>query len=539
MGKTIAAVTGGVVLGLAIAFANAGAFQFPWGSGEDTSKSQASSQNQTAQNKAQAQASHQPAPPNAPEPNEPAVALPSWAPLVKRVMPTVVNVAVVQEIKSSGLPFSGDSGSGEEEGQGPGMGPQGPGGNPFGPGSPFGGGDPFEQFRHFFGQIPRNYKEHGLGSGVIVSPDGYILTNDHVVGHADEIHVTLLDKREFTAKVIGKDQKTDLALIKIDTNQQLPYAVLGDSTKAEVGDPVMAIGSPFGFNLSVTSGIISAKGRALGGNYDDFIQTDASINPGNSGGPLFNTTGQVIAVNTAIYSSTGANNGIGFAIPINLAKSVMEQLKAHGKVVRGWLGVEIQEVTPDLAKSFGLSVPRGALVAGVESDGPAGKAGIERGDIIIKFNGETVHDEHELPEMVAATPIGKQVPVEVIRNGKHLTINAAIAQLKEQQIASAENPGEAGASWGLQVRDLTPELAQQLGLHSSRGVVVTGVKQDSPAADANLQQGDQILEINHKKIGSADEFASLARQAQKNKSQALLLVQRGNATLYTVINPQG
>jgi serine protease Do len=533
MGKTIAAVAGGVALGLAIAFANAGAFQFPWGSGDNGAQPQGSSQNQS-------QASHRPAPPNAPEPNEPVVALPSWAPLVKRVMPTVVNVAVVQEVKSSGFPFAGgDSGNGDEGEQGPEMGPQqGPGENPFGQGNPF-GGDPFEQFRHFFGQIPRNYKEHGLGSGVIVSPDGYILTNDHVVGHADEIHVTLLDKREFTAKVIGKDQKTDLALIKIDTDQQLPYAALGDSSKAEIGDPVMAIGSPFGFNLSVTSGIISAKGRALGGNYDDFIQTDASINPGNSGGPLFNTSGQVIAVNTAIYSSTGANNGIGFAIPINLAKTVMEQLKVHGKVVRGWLGVEIQEVTPDLAKSFGLSVPNGALVAGVESDGPAAKAGIERGDIVMKFNGEIVHDEHELPEMVAATPIGTRVPIEVIRNGKHVTLNATIAVLKEEQVASAENSGEAGASWGLQVRDLTPELAQQLGLHSNKGVVVTGVKQDSPAADANLQQGDQILEINHKKISSADEFATLARDAQKGKSQALLLVQRGSQTLYTVINPQG
>jgi serine protease Do len=530
MGKTIVAVTGGVVLGLAIAFANAGAFQFPWGSGDNNTPPQASSQNHP-------EASHRPAPPNAPEPNEPAVAIPSWAPLVKRVMPTVVNVAVVQQVKSSGFPFGGDSGD-EGQGQGPGMGPQGPGGSPFGPGNPF-GGDPFEQFRHFFGQIPHEYKEHGLGSGVIVSPDGYILTNDHVVGHADEIHVTLLDKREFTAKVIGKDQKTDLALIKIDTNQQLPYAALGDSGKSQVGDPVMAIGSPFGFTLSVTSGIISAKGRALGGNYDDFIQTDASINPGNSGGPLFNTNGQVIAINTAIYSSTGANNGIGFAIPINLAKSVMEQLKEHGKVVRGWLGVEIQEVTPDLAKSFGLSVPNGALVAGVESDGPAAKAGIERGDIIVKYDGQTVHDEHELPEMVAATPIGKRVPIEVIRNGKHVTLDANIAVLKEQQIASAENPGEAGASWGLQVRDLTPELAQQLGLHNSKGVVITGVKQDSPAADANLQQGDQILEVNHKKVTSADEFAALAHEAQKNKSQALLLVQRGDATLYTVINPQG
>jgi serine protease Do len=536
MAKTVAAMMGGVVLGLAIAFANAGAFQFPWGAGDENSKPAASVQNQSEPN-------HRPAPPNAPEPNEPGVPIPSWAPLVKRVMPTVVNVSVVQEVKSSGLPFGGDSGDDEGPGQGgqgngPGPGMGGPQGSPFGPGNPF-GGDPFEQFRHFFGQMPRNYKEHGLGSGVIVSPDGYIMTNDHVVGHADEIHVTLLDKREFTAKVIGKDQKTDLALIKIDTKQQLPYAALGDSAKAEVGDPVMAIGSPFGFTLSVTSGIISAKGRALGGNYDDFIQTDASINPGNSGGPLFSNTGQVIAINTAIYSSTGANNGIGFAIPINLAKSVMQQLKDHGKVVRGWLGVEIQEVTPDLAKSFGLSLPNGALVAGVESDGPAGKAGIQRGDIIMKFNGETVHDEHELPEMVAQTPLGTTVPIEVIRNGKRVALKATIQQLKEQQVASAENPAEAGASWGLQVRDLTPELAQQLGLHGNKGVVVTGVKADSPAADANLQQGDQILEINHKKVSSADEFASLAKDAQKGKAQALLLVQRGNATLYTVINPHG
>jgi serine protease Do len=536
MGKTIAAAMGGVVLGLAIAFANAGAFQFPWGS------DQSAKPGTPAHSADKPAASRQPAPPNAPEPNEPGVPLPSWAPLVKRVMPTVVNVAVVQEVKTSGFPFGGEGngGNGGDEGQEnpPDVGPQGPGSgdNPFGQGNPF-GGDPFEQFRRFFGQAPHNYKEHGLGSGVIVSPDGYILTNYHVVGHADEIHVTLMDKREFTAKVIGKDQKTDLALIKIDTDQQLPYASLGDSTRSEVGDWVMAIGSPFGFNLTVTSGIISAKGRALGGNYDDFIQTDASINPGNSGGPLFNTSGQVIGVNTAIYSSTGSNNGIGFAIPINLAKSIMQQLKQHGKVVRGWLGVEIQEVTPDLAKSFGLPMPTGALVAGVANDGPAAKAGIHRGDIIIKYNGETVHDEHELPEMVAQTPIGKNVPVEVIRNGKHITLGASIAELKEQQVASAENPGEAGASWGLQVRDLTPELAQQLGLQTTKGVVVTNVKQDSAAADANLQQGDVILEINHKKLASADEFAALAREAQKKNSQALLLVQRGNATLYTVIHP--
>ncbi len=429
MGKTVAAIAGGVGLGILIAFANAGAFPF-WGS--DDAKAQTAP--------APAAEEHQPAPANAPEPNE-RVGPPSFAPLVKRVMPTVVNVAVVQEVKTSGFPGGQEGGDEGDQGgdqggpsAGPGGGDNGGGGNPFGPNSPFGGGgngggggDPFEQFRHFFGQMPRQYKQRGLGSGVIVSSDGYILTNNHVVGHADEIHVTLLDKREFTAKVVGKDPKTDLALIKIDTNQPLPAASLGDSDVTEVGDWVVAIGSPFGFNLTVTSGIVSAKGRALGGNYDNFIQTDASINPGNSGGPLFNTDGQVIGINTAIYSSTGSNAGIGFAIPIDIAKDVMRQLKDHGRVVRGWLGVEIQEVTPALAQSFGLAAPTGALVAGVQKDGPAAKANIQRGDIIIKFNGQTVHDEHELPEMVASTALNKAVPVEVIRGNKHVTLTATIA----------------------------------------------------------------------------------------------------------------
>jgi serine protease Do len=360
-----------------------------------------------------------------------------------------------------------------------------------------------------------------------------------VVGHADEIHVTLLDKREFTAKVIGKDPKTDLALIKIDTKRPLPAASLGDSDSTEVGDWVLAIGSPFGFNLTVTSGIVSAKGRALGGNYDNFIQTDASINPGNSGGPLFNTNGQVIGINTAIYSSTGSNSGIGFAIPIDIAKSVMQQLKDHGRVVRGWLGVEIQEVTPALAKSFGLAAPTGALIAGVQKDGPAAKAAIQRGDIIIKFNGETVHNQHELPEMVASTPLNKAVPVEVIRGNKHLTLTATIAELKDEQIASAKGNEAPGTSWGMQVQDITPEIAQQLNLQNAKGVVIRSVRPDSAAAEAGLQTGDLVLEIDHKKVGTADDFASMAKMAQKDKKSALLLVQRGGSTLYTVINPEG
>ena len=405
--------------------------------------------------------------------------------------------------------------------------------NPFGGGP---GGNPFDQFRHFFGQMPHEYKQHGLGSGVIVSPDGYILTNNHVVGHADEIHVSLLDKREFTAKVIGKDAKTDLALIKINTQQPLPVAQLGKSGDVEVGDWVVAIGSPFGFSSTVTAGIVSAKGRALGGNYDDFIQTDASINPGNSGGPLFNTHGQVIGINTAIYSSTGSNAGIGFAIPIDLAKQVMEQLKARGHVVRGWLGVEIQEVTPDLAQSFGLAQPIGALVANVDPTGPAAKSGIQRGDIIINFNGQQVQDEHQLPELVAQTTIGSTVPVEIIRNGKHVKIEAKIGELKDQEIASAKD-NEPGSNWGLQVQTITPDIASQLNLQSTKGVVIAGVQPDSPAADAGLQQGDVVLEVNHTKINSVDDFLSMAKAVKKANSSALLLVARGNATLYTVIKP--
>ena len=544
MFKKIAAVSCGVFLGIVIAFARAGAFPF-WGSSsqEEHAKSQPVPAERTAQAE---QSSSEPAPANQPEPNEAGVPIPSFAPLVKRVMPSVVNVSVVQQVKA-GSPFGdsgdqagpGDSPDGPQGPEGPGGGgPSGPG-DQGGPGGPFGQQqNPFDQFRRFFGQIPHEYKQHGLGSGVIVSSDGYILTNNHVAGHADEIHVRLLDKREFTAKVVGKDPKTDLALIKIDTKQPLPVAPLGDSNSAEVGDWVVAIGSPFGFNSTVTAGIISAKGRALGGNYDDFIQTDASINPGNSGGPLFNAKGQVIGINTAIYSSTGSNAGIGFAIPIDIAKQVMQQLKDHGKVVRGWLGVEIQEVTPDLAQSFNLPKPEGALVANVEKEGPALKAGILRGDIIDKFNGTPVQDEHQLPELVAATPIGDTVPVEVIRNGKRQTIQVKVAELKEQQLASAKSE-EPGSNWGLQVQSITPEIANQLNLSSSKGVVVRGVTPDSPAADAGIQQGDVVLEVNHAKVGGVDDFLSAAKQAKKDKSSALLLVQRGNATMYTVIKPEG
>jgi len=533
MVKKVGAVAVGVIIGLAVAFARAGAFQL-WGS--DKPQTPSSPPAQAAQAAPQPAGNEPvPAPANQPEPNEKVGVITSFAPLVKRVMPTVVNVAVVQDVKVGSFGMPGDEGGGAPDEGGPEGGPEDvPPGFPGGGGG--GGGDPFEQFRRFFGQIPRNYKQHGLGSGVIISPDGYILTNNHVVGGAEEIHVTLMDKREFTAKVIGKDAKTDLALIKIDSKEPLPVAELGNSDGMDVGDWVVAIGNPFGFTLTTTAGIISAKGRMLGGNYDDFIQTDASINPGNSGGPLFNTAGQVIGINTAIYSRTGTNAGIGFAIPVNLAKHVMDQLKSHGRVVRGWLGVEIQEVTPDLAQSFGLAKPEGALVASVEKDGPAAKAGLERGDVVLKFDGKEVHDEHELPVLVADTPINKSAPIEIVRNGKHMTLNVTVGELKEAavQTAKAEEPG---TNWGMQVGDITPDIAREFHLSVDKGVVVRHVTPDSPASDAGVQPGDLILEVDREKVATVNDFLAKAKQDKAAGKSALLLVQRGGTSYYMVIKP--
>ncbi|MDE3137383.1 MAG: Do family serine endopeptidase [Acidobacteriota bacterium] len=414
--------------------------------------------------------------------------------------------------------------------------------------SPFPFNDPF--FQQFFGQQPQQNvpeKEYGLGSGVIVRSDGVILTNNHVVHGADDIRVTLQDKKSYKAKVLGTDPRTDLAVIKIDATG-LTALPLGASTDLKVGDIVFAIGDPFGVGETVTMGIISAKNRANvsieGPNsIQDFIQTDAAINPGNSGGALINTKGQVIGINTAIVSGGGAgeggNIGIGFAIPINLAKSVMEQIVAHGKVVRGQLGVYIQAVSPEIAQHFGLSKAEGALVASVNPGSAAAKAGIKQGDIILKFNGQPVADNNELLLKVSATPPGTTIHLEVFRDGKTIPIAATLEEASATGAGpgTSEGAGQGSALAGVQVQTLTADIANQLGLSpGATGVVVTSVDPSSPAADA-LQRGMVIQEVNHRKVTNLNEY-NQAVQAAGTKS-VLLLVNTHGQTGYVVISPSG
>jgi len=453
----------------------------------------------------------------APAPASAVAGLPSFAAIAAGAETAVVNISTTQTVKS-------------ERGRGP-MGP-----------GPFGGEDPFEEFfRRFMPQIPKSYKARSLGSGFLVNADGTIVTNNHVVEHADEILVKLSSgDHRYKAKVLGNDPKTDLAVIKIEPEgAALPTLKLGDSDAMRVGDWVVAIGNPFGLEQTVTAGIVSAKGRVIGqGPYDDFIQTDASINPGNSGGPLLNLRGEVIGINSSIFSQSGGNLGIGFAIPSNLAKSVVEQLKTKGKVVRGWLGVMIQDVTEDLAKSFKLAEPQGALVSGVRDDGPAAKGGIERGDIIVEYDGQKVASSHELPAMVAATPIGKEVEVQVLRDGKEETLRVKIGEMPKdvgEGGGEGEEEGEqAGEKLGLMVAPVTPEVARGLGIEPGDGVLVRGVKSGSPGEDAGLQAGDVILEVNRKAVKSVEAFMEAVREAKEGAS-LLFLVRRGDATIFLAL----
>ncbi len=375
----------------------------------------------------------------------------------------------------------------------------------------------------------QRFKRHSLGSGFIIDPEGYILTNYHVVDRAEDIRVTLWDETEYKATVVGKDEKTDIALLKITPKGPLPVAPLGDSDTLEVGDWVLAIGNPFGLGHTVTAGIVSAKGRILGaGPYDDFIQTDAAINPGNSGGPLFNLDAEVVGINTAIFSPSGANIGIGFAIPINIAKEILPSLKEKGYVERGWLGVTVQKVTPEIAKTFGLPEPKGALVADITEDSPAEKAGIQRGDIIVEYNGQKISDIHELPRLVASTPIGSEVTIKVFRDGQYRDLKVVIEKLREG-IATPEQFIE--KLIGIKVKTLHPAIAEQYGIRDGGAVVIVDVIIGSPADKTNLRKGDIIVEVNRKRVTSVEELASLLKELQKGDT-VLFLLKRSTGYLY-------
>jgi serine protease Do len=448
----------------------------------------------------------------------------SFAPVVKRVAQSVVKVNVETKsktIQGGQSPF----GSGNEDMLRRFF------GNQFN----FGDGEQGRQQRTF--KTPREY---GLGSGVIVSKDGYILTNNHVVDGADTIRVTLNDGREFTAKVIGHDPKSDVAVVKIDA-KDLPFITIADSDKIEVGDLCLAIGNPFGIGQTVTMGIVSATGRGsvgVGTEYEDFIQTDAAINPGNSGGALVDAEGRLVGINTAILSRSGGNQGIGFAVPINLARTVMESLVTNGKVVRGYAGVSIQDVTPMLADQFKLNGQHGALVGDVMPKSPAEKAGLKSGDIIVGFNNKPVVDSRHLKLQVAETAPGSTVPVKILREGREQSVNLTVKELPgTEEIAKAgdKNDSSNDALNGVTVSDLDPAAKGQLKLPQNiKGAVVTQVEQDSPAYDAGLRPGDVIEEINRKAVQTADEAVKLTENMKEKK--ILLKIWSGGASHYMVVD---
>jgi serine protease Do len=410
------------------------------------------------------------------------------------------------------------------------------------PQSPF-FNDPF--FQQFFGgqspQGPQQQRERGLGSGVIVSSDGYILTNNHVIDKATDIKVQLADKRQFTGKVVGADPKTDIAVVKIAATG-LPTITLGDSTKIQVGDYAFAIGNPFGVGETATMGIISATGRngLQIESYEDFIQTDAAINPGNSGGALLNARGELIGINTAILAgNSGGNQGIGFAIPINMAKYVMDQILKHGKVVRGYIGVGIEDVTSSIAKVFNVPADKGALISDVQPDSPGGKAGLSRGDVVMELNGEPIKDANDLRLKVATMTPGTVAHLKVNHNGQTHDVDVTLGEVPASQNGGNESENAAGNSsmHGVQVQDLSDDIRQQLGLKADvKGVVVTSVADDSPAADAGLQRGDVIEQVNRQNVNSVAEYQRMVDHA--GNQSVVLLVNRGGNTTFLVVQPE-
>ena len=434
----------------------------------------------------------------------------SFADLAEKLKPAVVNIRTTKTIQTGGMDV---------------------------PRSPFGEETPFDRFfgddffKRFFGDIPkRQFKQRSLGSGFIISKDGYIFTNYHVVEKADKILVKVSDGKEYDAEIVGKDKNTDIALLKIKPFNTLPVVKLGDSSRLRVGDWVIAIGNPFGLSQTVTAGIVSAKGRVIGaGPYDDFIQTDASINPGNSGGPLFSLAGEVVGINTAIVAR---GQGIGFAIPINMANSILPDLKTKGKVVRGWLGVSVQDITEDIAKNLKLKGQEGALVSDVFQGDPADKAGIKTGDIIIEVNGQKLKDTHDLLKIVATFRVGKSVKVKVLRDGKTKTFSVKVSERPEREkLAMAEKTGK---YFGMTVQEITPEIAKHFGLPNTNGVIVSEVKEGSPSGEAGIQPEDIILQINRAKIFTLKDYSREMSKTDR-KNSALLLVKRGAANFFVVI----
>ncbi|WLE96540.1 MAG: DegQ family serine endoprotease [Candidatus Electrothrix communis] len=405
--------------------------------------------------------------------------------------------------------------------------------------------DPF--FEHFFGkkfdrfrQEPSPFKQHGAGSGFIISEDGLILTNNHVVDNADTIRVRLSDKREFTASVVGTDPQSDVALIKIN-GKKLPTLALGDSGKLEVGEWVIAIGSPFELSQTVTVGVVSAKGRSRMGisDYENFIQTDAAINPGNSGGPLLNIHGKVVGINTAIFSRNGGSMGIGFAIPINMAKSVEEQLRSSGKVTRGWLGLAIQDMNEDLAQSFGVNKADGILIAEVTKGSPAKKAGIQQGDILLSLNGDKVLDVTDLRNRIAMTTPGSKVTLQVFREGRKKEIRVIIAEQpadfsRATRMRLRKNNSSLLDNMGLTLQELTPELAKQFGYDEEQGILITQVAPDSPADSVGVQAGQLIEEVNRVRVHSVADLKKAVKKG-KDPNQLLLRIRAGEYSKYVVL----
>jgi serine protease Do len=459
-----------------------------------------------------------------PAATNPGAVLPDFSSMVQKFGPAVVNITVVQKTPTA-WSRGGDNGdNGDNEGDENGNGNE---NDPFGPNSPFA---PFFRGMPFgFGfQTPHPAPVHGEGSGFIIRPDGVILTNAHVVNGASEVTVRLTDRREFTAKVIGVDTRSDIAVIKIAA-KDLPTVNVGDSHTLKVGQWVLAIGAPFGFENSATAGIVSAKGRTLpDSGYVPFIQTDVPINPGNSGGPLFNMEGQVVGVNSQIYSRSGGYMGVSFSIPIDVAMQVADQLQATGHVSRGRLGVVIQNVTQGLADSFGLPRPEGALVSTVEKGGPAEHAGIEAGDVILKLNGALLKDSSELPVQIASLAPGTSVNLEIWRNHETRDVSVKLAAMQDKRTASNTSPNDEGGKLGLAVRPLTSEEGRED--HVKGGLLVE--RSSGPAADAGIQRGDVVLAANGAPVTSADE---LRGAVEKSHGHVALLIKRGETRLFVPV----